>query len=195
MGRGGGSRRLSLRVCSLGGARIPSCAGDYYARGGGGTTLLFCMGGGAPHLLEPKRAPPPPLIMQRMLNTKQVTQTQGHMNHKVSQELPVGMHIQLCSETGSVCLVFWREYLTLKSCTCSTGATGMGFPAADLAATWAAGLAALLVEGLARGLAALGAGLAGGLAPAPVASTILAGTILPPEGWKLTTAPAGYVSI
>ena len=40
----------------------------------------------------------------------------------------------------------------------------MGSPAADLAATWAAGLAALLVEGLAGGLAALGAGLAGGLA-------------------------------
>ena len=95
---------------------------------------------------------------------KQVMQTQGHMNHKMSQELPVGMHVQLCSEIGSVCHFFWREYLTLKSCTCSTGATRMGSPAADLAATWAAGLAALLVEGLARGLAALGAGLAGGLA-------------------------------
>ena len=40
----------------------------------------------------------------------------------------------------------------------------MGFPAADLAATWAAGLAALWVKGSARGLAALGAGLGGGLA-------------------------------
>ena len=54
------------------------------------------------------------------------------------------------------------------------GATGMGSPAAGLAATWAAGLAALLVEGLARGLAALGSGLAAGLAeaPAPVASSL-----------------------
>ena len=93
-----------------------------------------------------------------------VMQTQGHMNHKMSQALPVGMHVQLCSETGSVCHFFCREYLTLKSCTCSTGATGMGSPAANLAATWAADWAALLVEGLARGLAALGPGLAGGLA-------------------------------
>ena len=84
---------------------------------------------------------------------KQVMQTQGHMNHKMSQELPVGMHVQLCSEKGSVCHFFWQEYLTLKSCTCSTGATRMSSPAADLAATWAAGLAALLVEGLAAGLA------------------------------------------
>ena len=63
---------------------------------------------------------------------------------------------------------FWREYLTLKRCTCSTGAAGMGSLATGwaegLAATRAAGLAALLVEGLARGLAALGADLAGGLA-------------------------------
>ena len=85
------------------------------------------------------------------------------MNHKMSQELPVGVYVQLDSKTGSVCHFFWRE-LTLKSCTCSTGATGMGSPAAGLAATWAACLAALLVEGLARGWAALGAGLAGGLA-------------------------------
>ena len=106
--------------------------------------------------------PPPPSTMQR--DTEQVMQTQGHMNHKMSQELPLGMHVQLCSETGSVCHFFWREYLTLKSCTCSTGVTRMGSPAADLAATWAAGLAALLVEGLARRLAALGAGLARGLA-------------------------------
>ena len=51
--------------------------------------------------------------------------------------------------------VFFQEFLTLKSCTCSTGATGMGPPAAGLAATWAAGLATLLVKGLARDLAAL----------------------------------------
>ena len=31
-----GPRELSLGVCSLGGARIPSRAGDYYARGRGG---------------------------------------------------------------------------------------------------------------------------------------------------------------
>ena len=40
----------------------------------------------------------------------------------------------------------------------------MGSPAADLAATWAAGLAAILVKGLAQGLTPLGAGLAGVLA-------------------------------
>ena len=71
----------------------------------------------------------------------------------MSRELAVGMHVQLHSETGSVCHFFWREYLNLKSCTCSTGATGKGSPAAGwaagLAATWAAGLAAFLVEGLA----------------------------------------------
>ena len=32
--------------------------------------------------------------MQRMHNTKQVMQRQGHMDHKMSQELPVGMHVQ-----------------------------------------------------------------------------------------------------
>ena len=32
-------------------------------------------------------------------------------------------------------------------------------------------------------------------APAPVASTILAGTILPPERWKSTTAPASWVCV
>ena len=89
---------------------------------------------------------------------KQDMQTRRHRNHKMSRELPVGMHVQLYSETGSVCHFFWREYLTLKSCTYSTGATGMGSPAAGwaagLAATLAAGLAALLVESLARGLAA-----------------------------------------
>ena len=53
---------------------------------------------------------------------------------------------------------FWREYLTLKSCKCSTGATGLGSPAAGLAA----GLAALVVEGL-----ALGTRLAAGLQGAP----------------------------
>ena len=72
------------------------------------------------------------------------------------------MHLQLYTVAGSLCYLFWQEYLTLKSCRCSTGATGIGSPAANwaagLAATWAAGLAALLVEGLARGLAALGAG-------------------------------------
>ena len=44
-------------------------------------------------------------------------QAQGHMNHKMSHELPAEMHVQLCSETGSVCHFFWWEFLTLKSCT------------------------------------------------------------------------------
>ena len=96
--------------------------------------------------------PPPPITMQRRRDSKQVMQTRGHMNHKMSRELPVGMRVQLYSETGSVCHCFWREYLTLKSCTCSTRATDMGSPAAGwaagLAATWAEGLAALLREPL-----------------------------------------------
>ena len=117
----------------------------------------------------PQMTVPPPIIIQRARDTKQDMLTQGHMNHNMSQKLPIGIHVQLYWETGSVCHFFWREYLTLKSCTCSTGVTGMGSPAAGwaagLAATWAAGLAALLVEALARGLVALGAGLAGGSSP------------------------------
>ena len=89
---------------------------------------------------------------------------------QMSRGLSIGMHSAvlrnwLCSGTQKLALCatfFWWEYLTLKSCTCSTGATGIGAPAAGLAATQAAGLAALLVEGSARGWAALGAGLAGG---------------------------------
>ena len=99
--------------------------------------------------------PPSPFTMQRMRDTKQIMQTHSHMNHKIGHELPVETHVQLCSETGSVCHFFWQGHLTLKSCTCSTGATGMGSPDADLVATWAAGLAALMGEGLARGWAAL----------------------------------------
>ena len=68
-----------------------------------------------------------------------------------------------------MCHFFWCKYLTSKSCTCPTGATGMGSAAVGLAAglvaTLVAGVAALLAEGLARGLAAaLGVGLAAGLA-------------------------------
>ena len=58
------------------------------------------------------------------------------MNHKMSQEMPVGMCVQLYSEIGFVCHFFWREYLTLKSFKHSTGATGMGFSAAGLVATF-----------------------------------------------------------
>ena len=72
----------------------------------------------------PDAFPRPLTTMQRMRDTKQVMQTQGHVNHKMSQELPVGMHVQFCSDTGSVCHFFWWEYLTLKSCTCSTGQSG-----------------------------------------------------------------------
>ena len=39
------------------------------------------------------------------------------MNHKMSWNLPVGMHVQLYLETGSVRHFSWREYLTEKSCT------------------------------------------------------------------------------
>ena len=38
---GGGAKEPSLGVCSLGGARIPSRASDYYARGRGGVHLIF----------------------------------------------------------------------------------------------------------------------------------------------------------
>ena len=48
---------------------------------------------------------PPPISMQRMRNTKQVMQTQGHMNHKMSHELPVGMHGQLNAEKA-LCATF-----------------------------------------------------------------------------------------
>ena len=33
---------------------------------------------------------PPPITMQKMHDMKQVMQTQGHMNHKMSHKLPVG---------------------------------------------------------------------------------------------------------
>ena len=49
----------------------------------------------------------------------------------------------------------FHEYVALQSCTCLPGATGMGSPAAGLAAG---------LEGLAQGLAALDAGLAAGFA-------------------------------
>jgi hypothetical protein len=88
---------------------------------------------------------------------------------QMSRELSGGMHVQLYSETGSVCHFFQRGYLLLKSCTCSTGP--MGSPAAGwaaaLAATWAAGLAALLVEGLARGLAGSLEGAQSASSPCP----------------------------
>ena len=108
--------------------------------------------------------PSPLITMQRMRDTKQDMQTRRRMNHKMRRELPVGMHVQPYSETGSLYHFFRREYLMLKSYTCSTGATRMGSLVASWAATWAACLVALLVEGLARGLAALGVGLAGGMA-------------------------------
>ena len=41
--------------------------------------------------------PPPPITMQRMRDTKQVMQTQGHMNHEMSWEVPVWIHVQLYS--------------------------------------------------------------------------------------------------
>ena len=80
---------------------------------------------------------------------KQDMQTQRRMNNKMSRKLPVGMHVQAYWETGSVCHFFWLGYFTLNSCTWSTGATGIGSPAAG----WAAGLAACLAAGLAALLA------------------------------------------
>ena len=64
------------------------------------------------------------------------------MNHKMSRELPVGMHVQLYSR-NMLCVPLFLARVTLKSCTCSTGATGKGSPAAG----WAAGLAATCAAG------------------------------------------------
>ena len=33
------------------------------------------------------------ITMQRTCDTKQDMQTQGHMNHKMSQKLPIGIHV------------------------------------------------------------------------------------------------------
>ena len=120
--------------------------------------------GDIPQVTNPSPPPPPPSYYANDAPHQTSHADTRACEPQMRQELPVGMHVQLDPETGSVCHFFWREYLTLKRCTCSTGATGMGSPATDPGATWAAGLAALLVKGLARGLATLGAGLAGGLA-------------------------------
>ena len=51
--------------------------------------------------LHPRRTNPndstltPPINMQRMCGMKQDMQTRRHMNHKMSREQPVGMHVQL----------------------------------------------------------------------------------------------------
>jgi len=37
------------------------------------------------------------------------------LNNKMSRGLPVGMHVQFYSETGSVGHCFWRKYVTLKA--------------------------------------------------------------------------------
>ena len=50
---------------------------------------------------------PPPITMQGTRDTKQDMLTRGHMNHKMSQNLHVGMHVQLYAETGSVCHFFF----------------------------------------------------------------------------------------
>jgi hypothetical protein len=94
-----------------------------------------------------------------MLNTKHVMQTQGHMNHTISQELPVGMLRNRLCVPLFLAGVFDSEELHMLS-----RAHKNRLSSCRLAATWAAGLAELLVEGLARGLAFLGAGLAEGLA-------------------------------
>ena len=38
-----------------------------------------------------------------------VNKTCRHMNHNISLRLPVGMHVQLYSQTGSVCHFFWQS--------------------------------------------------------------------------------------
>ena len=58
------------------------------------------------------------------------------MIRKMTRKLPIGMHIHLYCETGTVC----REYLTLKTCTCSKKATGLASRATGLGAASAAGL-------------------------------------------------------
>ena len=71
-------------------------------------------------------------------DTKQVMRTQGHMNHKMSRELLVGMHVQLYSKTGSVCHFFWRDAFDSQELHMLNMATQMGSPTAR----WAASLAA-----------------------------------------------------
>ena len=67
-----------------------------------------------------------------------------------------------------LCATFSGGSMTLKRCTCSTGATGMGSPPGQH--VWLH---------LARGLAALGAGLAGGLAggSSPCGKQFASGTL------------------
>ena len=79
-----------------------------------------------------------------------------------------------------------------------SGATGMGSPAAGLAAILARGLAVCLAEGLVRGAhhrTERSHVMDQELAPRREGPRILASTTLPCEHWKLTTVPNGYVSI
>ena len=52
-------------------------------------------------------------------------------------------NVRLGTLRDSVCHFFWREYLTLKSRTCSIGPTGMGSLAAGLAASLVLGARAI----------------------------------------------------
>ena len=110
--------------------------------------------------------PSPPRLLDKRHATQNKTANMRTCEPQTDQETAHRDTCQVYRATGAVCHFFRREYFTLKSCTCPTGATGMGSPAtglaASLAATWAAGLAACL-EGLAGHFASLGAGLAAGL--------------------------------
>ena len=134
------------------------------------------------------------------------------MNHKMSRELPVGMHVQLYSETGSVCLFLWQYgvfegnggHRKASNCNCTfflvnllcdrltaelagVGRGGVGTQTTDIRA-----IGALLCVNTVPEHSYV---MVWSSAPRSEGPKILAGTIMPPERWKLTTAPAGCVSI
>ena len=74
-------------------------------------------------------------------------QTWECMVHKMPGNCFLGCVFK-STDRQALCATF-LVHLTLKSCTCSTWATGMGSPVASLAATLVAGLTAFLAEALA----------------------------------------------
>ena len=81
VGRGGG-RQMPPCTCNP----PPPCIVIACAR------RCPCTPGNTPQMTLPS---PRPITMQRTRDTKQDMQTQEHMNHKMSQKLPIGIHVQL----------------------------------------------------------------------------------------------------
>ena len=133
----------------------------------------------SPHLrgtIAKMPPPPPPPGTHWTSDRKEDMQKRGHMIHKITGKTTSW---DACSALlrDKLCVPLFLprvfDFEELQSYTCSTGATGMGSPAAGLAAglaaNWTADLAALMVDGLAQDLGALGtswaAGSAGGSSP------------------------------